>query len=147
VCMCVCAYMCVYVRARMYMRAVTGRLLALTRNPFRALLVFSGISIECSRSACLVEIVGWRCSTRLQPICIQELRNKFMIHHYLIVPIITYSSWYLNGVLHFPPLPAEKTKGTVPISLANQSFLTSLNFIYYYTLTWTHIHIMHCSTV
>jgi len=54
---------CVSVRvfARVCMHAVTGRLLALTGNPHRALLVFSRISIpQCSKSAYLVEIVGWK---------------------------------------------------------------------------------------
>jgi len=49
------------VSARVCMRAVTGRLLALTGSPYRALLVFSGISTpQCSRYERLVEIVGWR---------------------------------------------------------------------------------------
>jgi len=42
------------------MRAVTGRLLALTGSPYRALLVFSGISTpQCGKYERL-EIVGWR---------------------------------------------------------------------------------------
>jgi hypothetical protein len=44
VCACVCVWVCVFVRvfARVCMRAVTGRLLALTGNPYRALLVSQG---------------------------------------------------------------------------------------------------------
>jgi len=59
VCVCVCVRE--RVSARVCMRAVTGRLLVLTGSPYRALLVFSGISIpQCSRYERLVEIVGWR---------------------------------------------------------------------------------------
>ena len=59
VCVCVCVCVCERVSARV--RAVTGRLLALTGSPYRALLVFSGISTpQCSRYERLVEIVGRR---------------------------------------------------------------------------------------
>jgi len=60
-CVCVCVRERERERVSARVRAVTGRLLALTGSPYRALLVFSGISTpQCSRYELLVEIVGWR---------------------------------------------------------------------------------------
>jgi len=75
--LCVCVCVCERERVSARVRAVTGRLLALTGSPYRALLVFSGIStLQCSRYELLVEIVGWR-GERGSADSLQELR-KFM---------------------------------------------------------------------
>jgi len=74
----VCVFVCVCERESVSarVRAVTGRLLALTGSPYRALLVFSGISTpQCSRYELIVEIVGWRGERGFSRPSLQELRN------------------------------------------------------------------------
>jgi len=93
VCMCVCVHVCLFMclrkcvcvcvreRERVFVRvcrrAVAGRLLELTGTPYRALLVFSGISTpHCGKRRTSSGGCGLERRTRLQAICSKKFVNS-----------------------------------------------------------------------